>query len=143
MKYLSFIKKNIVVPTFCMASIIMLLILAFMEMLGLTAKPALTLPNALLCLLLAFLISLSNLILLADKLTGVAKVLLHFSATVVSLVIVALCTDYSFGRSSLILIVVYSVAYFIVVPVIFAVKSSAKRKKSDNKPYKSIFSDRA
>lgn len=142
MKYLSFIKRHIIVPTFCMTSIIMLLILAFMEMLGLTTKPALTLSNALLCLLLAFLLSLSNLILLADKLTAAAKVLLHFAATIVSLVMVALCTDYSFGRSSLILIVVYSVAYFIAAPIVFAVRSSARRKKSENRPYTSIFSDR-
>lgn len=141
-KYLSFIKKNVIMPTFCASSIIMLLILAFMELSGLTSKPALTLSNALLCTLLAFLFSLCNLILKIDKLTVVTRVLIHFVATILSLVAVALCTDYKFNESSLVLIVVYSVLYLIIVPIYFVVRASLDRKRSEKTAYKSIFSQR-
>lgn len=142
MKYLSFIKKHVIVPTFCASSVIMLLILAFMEIAGLTSKPALTLSNALLCTLLAFLFSLCNLILKIDKLTIVTRVLIHFVATILSLVAVALCTDYKFNESSLVLIVVYSVLYLIVIPIYFVIRSSLDRKRSEKTVYKSIFSER-
>lgn len=142
MKYFSFIRKHVIVPTFCASSVIMLLILAFLEVAGLTSKPALTLSGALLCTLLAFLFSLCNLILKIDKLTVVARVLIHFIATVLSIVAVALCTDYDINESSLILIVLYSVLYLIVVPICFAVRSSLNRKKSEKTVYKSIFSER-
>ncbi len=145
MNVLKFIKKNMIVPTLCGSSIIMLIFLLFTEFLYSTgistnSKPALTFANAMLCVLLAFLFSLCNLIFSIQKLSLISKTFLHFAAVVLSVIIVVLLTDYSFSSSSFLLLVFFIILYFISVPPILIIHNSISRKASEEKNYKSIFS---
>lgn len=138
------IVKYFLIPTLSITSVLIICLLLFMNLLYASGvltfgKPAITLGGALLSLLLSALLSACNLIFRIKKLSAIPKILLHYFATVLSVFVVSLFTDYSFRRETILLVVVFSAVYFIVVPLSMLVYNIIKRRKSEEKTYEKLF----
>jgi hypothetical protein len=104
--------------------------------------PALTISSAILCLLLAFFYSLSNLIFRLKKISLFSRALLHFFSVLISTVLVISLTSYELKQESLVLIVLFVAFYLLIVPAALLIGGKINRQEKEEKEYKSIFDPR-
>ncbi len=142
MKVLQFLIRKILYPA---AVLYMLLTLVLLTLMTLTddIKPSITLHTAGLFLLLSLLIAGCNLIFSLKQLSLLTRTLLHFPAVLLSIALVLLFNNgYDITVNSLVLVIVYTVLYLIIVPVILLVGAKIHQKNTEEKTYTSIFSPR-
>ena len=140
MKVFQFITRKILYPTGIIYILLTLIPLIFMTVTE-NLKPALTLKNAFMFLLLGLLISACNLLFSLRQFSLFTRILLHFPAVLVSIVAVLLIHgSYDLSLNSMVLVILYTVLYLLIVPPILLVGSKLYRKNNEEKTYTSIFS---
>lgn len=105
-------------------------------------NPALTLSTAFLCLIIAFLFSLSNLLFRIRSISLFVRTLLHFFACLASVVLCMTLGNYEFKEASLLLIVAFAIVYLVIIPPCLLIGNALHKKNAEEEDYDSIFSDR-
>lgn len=147
MKTVKQIVEYIILPTLQLTTVLIFLFLLcakLMYSMGLISyeTPALTISSAILCLLLAFFYSLSNLIFRLKKISLFSRALLHFFSVLISTVLVISLTSYELKQESLVLIVLFVAFYLLIVPAALLIGGKINRQEKEEKEYKSIFDPR-
>ncbi|MBO5778385.1 MAG: DUF3021 family protein [Clostridia bacterium] len=142
MKLIQFITRKILYPAGVIYILLTMVPLLFMNLTD-NMKPALTLENAATFLLLAVLIAACNLLFSLRQFSLFTRTLFHFSAVLVSIVVVLLLHGgYDMSLNSMVLVVLYTVVYLLIVPPVLLIGNKLHRKSSEEKTYTSIFSPR-
>lgn len=143
MKRLYQLVRDILMQTATITTVLIFAILIFMTLAGnQNLSPALTLPTAFLCLIVAFLLSLCNLLFRIRSISLFVRTLLHFLACLTSVVLCVTLGNYEFKSSSLLLILVYAILYLVIVPPALLIGNSIHKRMVEEDDYDSIFSDR-
>ena len=102
-----------------------------------------SLSSAGMLLLLAFAISICNLIFSLRQFSMLTRVLLHFPAVlIVTAGVMLLNPGYDLTVNSLVLVLLFAVLYALVVPPVLLISAKLYQNDAEEKTYTSIFSPR-
>lgn len=147
MKEIAKALRRILSQTAIITSVLIFAILIFMNIIhelniSKLSNPALTLSTALICLAASFLIALCNCIFRIRSISLFVRVILHFLACLVSVILTLAIGSYELKSASLLLIVVFAVIYLLIVPPYLVISGALRRKSEEEEDYDSIFSQR-
>ena len=142
MDKLRYLIRKIIYPTCLIFTVLSMAVLVLVNLMG-SAKPALSISSAGMFLLLAFLISICNLIFSLRQFTMLTRVLLHYPAVLLSTAgVMLLNPNYDLTVNSMVLILIFSALYAVIVPPVLLISAKFYQNDAEEKTYTSIFSPR-
>lgn len=141
MKIIDYIITKILYPACVVFTVMSGVFLIFTQIVTKYQKPALYIDSYFMFFVLAILIALSNRVFYINKLSALAKTVLHAFLVITSIIVVFYVRTGTTESSPLVLILLFSVLYAVVATPVLLIISSKNRKKKENKEYKSMFSE--
>ena len=143
MKIVKLIWSAVILPSCAIYTLLTMVTNIFMTSISTAVvKPALPLSSCIMFLVMSLFISVCALIFRISKLPLYLKTVLNFVCTLLSIIMVITFGSYELDANSLVLIIVYTVLYFIIVmPTLFII-SRLKRRSEEETEYQSMFSEK-